>query len=87
MIEEYDSLIIYCSPLGEVPFGYCRAVNEGLPCRRVVVCWEHRMEIVRFLNEHYSIDQIQKALAPPAKTRVETIVELIEKAKKSKDEV
>ena len=87
MIEEFDSLVIYCSPLGEVPFRYCRTVNEGLPCRRVVVCWEYRIEIMKFLNEHYSIDQIQRALAPPAKTRVETIVELIEKAKKTKDEV
>jgi hypothetical protein len=32
------------------------------------------------------IDQIQRALAPPPKTRIETILELIEKAKKIKEE-
>ncbi len=87
MIVEHDALIIRCPMLGgEVPFQYCRTVNDDLPCRRILVCWELRIEIGRFLNEHYSIDEIQRALAPPSKTRVETILELIEKAKKIKDE-
>ena len=82
-IEEHDSLTIYCPQLGgEIPFRYCRTVNEDLPCRKVVVCWEFRIEISKFLGEHYSIDQIEHALAPPTKTRLETILELIEKAKK-----
>jgi hypothetical protein len=85
MIEEYDALIIRCLQLGgEVPFKYCRTMNEDLPCRRMMVCWEFRMEISKFLAEHYSMDQIQCALAPPTKTRLESILELIEKAKKTK---
>jgi hypothetical protein len=87
MIEEHDALVIRCPQLGgEVPFRYCRIVNEDLPCRRIMVCWELRIEIGKFLNEHYSIDEIQRALAPPSRTRVETILELIEKAKKIKEE-
>ena len=87
MIEEYDALIIRCPQLGgEVPFSYCRTLNEDLPCRRIVVCWEFRIEIGKFLGGHYSIDQIERALAPPTKTRLDTILELIEKAKKSKEE-
>lgn len=87
MIEEHDALVIRCPQLGgEVPFRYCRIVNEDLPCRRIMVCWEFRLEISKFLSEHYSVEQIQRALAPPNKTRVETIIELIEKAKKIKEE-
>jgi hypothetical protein len=87
MIEEYDALIIRCLQLGgEVPFKYCRTMNEDLPCRRMMVCWELRMKISKFLAEHYSIDQIQRALAPPTKTKLESILELIEKAKKTKEE-
>jgi len=87
MIEEQDALVIYCPQLGgEVPFKYCRTMNEDLPCRRMMVCWEFRMEISKFLAEHYSIDQIQRALAPPTKTRLDTILELIEKAKRIKEE-
>jgi hypothetical protein len=87
MIEEHDALIIRCPQLGgEVPFSYCRIVNEDLPCRKIIICWEFRIEIGKFLNENYSVDQIQRALAPPTKTRLETILDLIEKAKKCKEE-
>ncbi len=87
MLEEHDHLIIRCLQLGgEVPFQYCRTINEGLPCRNTILCWEFRLEISRFLSEHYSTDQIQRALSPPTKSRVEAIIELIEKAKKIKEE-
>jgi len=87
MIEEHDALITYCPQLGgETPFRYCRVVNENLPCRRMMVCWEFRIEISAFLGEHYSMDQIQRALAPSTQTRLDTILELIEKAKKTKEE-
>ena len=51
-----------------------------------MVCWEFRIEISKFLNEHYSFEQIERALAAPTKTKLETILELIEKAKKVKEE-
>jgi len=87
MIEEHDTLIIRCPQLGgEVPFRYCRAVSEDLPCRKIIICWEFRIEIGKFLGENYSIEQIHCALAPPTKTRLETILDLIEKAKKLKEE-
>ncbi len=87
MIEAYDSQIIRCPQLGgEVPFKYCRTLNEDLPCRKIIICWEFRLAIAQFLSDHYSLDQIQKALAPPTKTRMETILELVEKAKKIKEE-
>jgi len=86
MIEEHDGLMIYCSQLGgEIPFRYCRTVNDGLPCQKILVCWEFRVEISRFLSEHYSYDQIGRALAPPTKTRIETMLELIEEAKRTKE--
>jgi hypothetical protein len=87
MIEEHDALMIRCPQLGgEVPFRYCRIVNEDLPCRRIIVCWEFKIEISKFLGDHYSMDQIQRVLAVPIKTRLDTILELIEKAKRVKEE-
>ena len=87
MIEEHDTLIIRCPILGgEVPFQYCRTINEDLPCRKIIICWEFRIEIGKFLGENYSFDQIQRALAPQTKTRIETILELVEKAKNIKEE-
>ncbi|OGP70571.1 MAG: hypothetical protein A2W09_06360 [Deltaproteobacteria bacterium RBG_16_50_11] len=85
MIEAHDTLIIRCPQLGgEVPFRYCRTLQEDLPCRKVMVCWEFKIEIAKFLSDHYSFDQIQRALSPPQRSRIETILELIEQAKKSK---
>lgn len=86
-IEEHDNLATYCAQLGgEIPFRYCRTVNQNLPCRRILVCWEFRIEIAKFLTEHYSFEQIGRALAPLTKTKVETILDLIEKARKIKEE-
>ncbi len=86
-VEEHDAFIIYCPQLGgEIPFRYCRMVNEDLPCRKIMVCWEFRIEISKFLTKHYSLEQIEHALAPPTKTRLDTILELIEKAKQIKEE-
>jgi hypothetical protein len=42
------------------------------------------MDIVQFLNDHFSVDEMQRFLAPPAKTRIETILDLIEQAKRTK---
>ncbi len=85
MIEIHDSQIIHCVQLGgEIPFRYCRTVNQNLPCRRVVSCWEFRVNIVSFLNDHYSAAELQNVFSPSAKTRIETILELIEQAKKAK---
>ncbi len=87
MINEHDALMIRCPQLGgEVPFHYCRIVNEDLPCRRMIVCWEFRIEIPSFLKENYTRDQIQSAFAQPRKAKIETILELIEKSKRIKEE-
>lgn len=87
MIEEFDNLFIRCPQLGgEVPFKYCRTLQDSLPCRRIIICWEFRIEIGKFLNENYSMDEIKKALSSPPKTRIETIVEMIERAKRIKEE-
>jgi len=85
MIEINDLLKIHCPQLGgEIPFRYCRTVNDTLPCRRIIPCWEFRTNIVQFLKDHFSVDEMQRFLAPPAKTRIETLIDLIEKAKKIK---
>ncbi|MGQ9508692.1 MAG: hypothetical protein ACUVTN_04750 [Thermodesulfobacteriota bacterium] len=87
MIEEHDDLLIRCPMLGgDVPFWYCRTVNENLPCRKIIICWEFRLEIGKFLREHYSLDQIERAFSPPTKSRLETILELVERAKKIREE-
>jgi hypothetical protein len=85
MIEEHDALLTRCPQLGgEVPFRYCRILNQGLPCQRIIVCWEFRIAVSRYLEEHYPAEEIRRAFTAPSKTRLETILEIAENAKRMK---
>lgn len=70
-----------CPPLGgEVPFRHCRQVNDGLPCHRVVVCWQGRLEIASFLREHYRAEEIE-AMSRPPRSRLEVIIGAVERVR------
>ena len=85
MVEQYDNESIRCPKLGgEVDFRYCRLENNRLPCRWMIGCWEARLDIHRFLGDHYSKEELERIFAPP-KPKIQTLVELIEKAKEAKD--
>lgn len=83
MIEEHDNKTVRCRRLGhEVNFKYCRIMNNRLPCSSIVGCWQSQVDIGRFLNDHYSEEEIAQVLTPP-KSKMESLVELVEKAKKA----
>ncbi|NIS70609.1 MAG: hypothetical protein GTO12_17195 [Proteobacteria bacterium] len=85
MIEKHDDESIRCPKLGDaVTFKYCRIMNERLPCRWIAGCWQRRMDIHRFLADHYSKEELDRVFAPP-KPKIESLLELIEKAKKAKE--
>lgn len=66
----------YCNQLGMmVNFSYCVIVNEGLPCRNIVFCWERRMDIIKFLNEKFTDDEMKKVFGGLPKSRLERIIE------------
>ena len=84
MIEQYDDKTIRCPRVGgEVNFRFCRFENNMLPCRWIVGCWEMRMDINTFLAEHYSREELDKIFVPP-RPKIESLVDLIEKASKLK---
>ncbi len=83
MTEQYDDKELRCPKLGgEVNFRYCRLENSRLPCRWIAGCWETRMDIKRFLGDHYSKEELDRIFDLP-KPKFQTLVELIEKAKKA----
>jgi hypothetical protein len=84
-LEAHDSLVIRCPQLGgEAPFRYCRTVQEGLPCRRVSACWCTLFDIDPFLRDHYAEDILRDATAPAARSRLEMILELVEKVREGR---
>jgi len=71
---------IYCNQLGMmIRFSYCMVVSEGSPCRNIVRCWEGRMDIIKFLREKFTEDELKKLFGDIPKSRIERIIESIEK--------
>ncbi len=83
-MEQYDSLEIRCRLLGhQVPFRYCRSSNEDLPCRRIMDCWWERIEIEAYLKEHFTQEELNRSVFVTPKSKIASLIELIEKAKRN----
>jgi hypothetical protein len=84
LIQKHDEKTIRCPRVGgDVNFMFCRTENNLLPCRWIVGCWQTRMDIQKFLDEHYSKEE-QERISAPTKPKLASLVELIERAKKVK---
>lgn len=69
---------IYCNQLGMlVQFSYCTSLNEGLPCRNIIGCWKPRTDIISFLRDHFTDEQIRKVFSGPPKSRIERIIDTL----------
>ncbi|HYA12312.1 MAG TPA: hypothetical protein VEF37_05010 [Thermodesulfovibrionales bacterium] len=58
-------------------FSYCVSMNEGLPCRNIVSCFNGRIDIVAFLKERFTEDELKKAFGGLPKSRIERIIESV----------
>lgn len=76
-MDTADSLTVYddrehwrCPQLGgPVTFNYCRRMNKGLPCPQVVTCWVGVFDVAGFLLNHFSEEDIRRALSTPRQDR------------------
>ena len=60
-----------------IEFSYCTTMNDGLPCRNIIGCWKARTDILAFLREHFTDDQLKKVFSNLPKTRIERIIEAL----------
>jgi len=81
-ISQYDGHERWRCPMlgGPVHFGYCRTVNDRLPCARVLECWIQTLPLVEFLKTNYTPDEIQRALSTKPKGRLDRMMEAVENA-------
>jgi hypothetical protein len=71
---------IYCTQLGMlIEFTYCTSMNEGLPCRNIIGCWKERTDVISFLRENFSDEDLKKVFSGPPKSRIERIIDSIDK--------
>jgi hypothetical protein len=62
-----------------VPFAYCSACADARPCRKIVDCWSHKVDVQEFLGSRYTPQEIGEILAPP-KPKMLQLIELARKA-------
>ncbi len=83
MIDQYDELESRCRLLGHpVSFQYCRSQAEGHACRHLLNCWFERIPIEAYAQQYLTQEEIASLLSPPP-SKLHTIIQLIEKAKKT----
>ena len=86
MIQEFDERQQYCPRLGHfLNFGYCRTCQNQLPCFKIMDCWYMQIPVQEFLQKHFTPEQIQTILTPP-KTKITSLLEIIQAAKKNNQE-
>lgn len=54
-------------------------MNTGLPCRNIIGCWKTRMDILTFLRETFTEDQLKKVFSGVPKSRIERIIDSLNK--------
>jgi hypothetical protein len=81
MIDDHDREQGYCRKLGHhLAFGYCRRVNQGLPCALARDCWFERFAVEQFLEENYTGEELACASAP-APGKLATLLEAVLRAR------
>ncbi|MBN2521015.1 MAG: hypothetical protein JXB17_10950 [Bacteroidales bacterium] len=82
MIDQFDSKKIYCRKLGHfLEFSYCRTCNNQLPCSLIADCWHEYVPVDQYLKDNFTEQELER-IFHPSKPKMNTILDLIEKAKK-----
>ncbi len=83
-ITQYDEKSVYCRRLGgNVPFSYCRLVNNKLPCPTTVACWEMKFDVGEFIKKFYTESEIREFLYHKV-NRMDRILTVLDDVKKRK---
>lgn len=78
-----DDYLIRCPRLGQpIAFSYCRRESNGLPCFKSLDCWFEHFKVAEYFKSILSDEEWKKVFEKPSKTKVQSLIELIEEAKK-----
>ncbi|MCL5122901.1 MAG: hypothetical protein M1511_00080 [Deltaproteobacteria bacterium] len=79
----YEEQEIRCPKLGgPVTFSYCCVEARNLPCSRAIRCWCDRFDVESFFMDKLGEDKFRLAFEKPQQSKLENILELIDRAKK-----
>ena len=79
----YEEQEIRCPRLGgQVTFSYCKVEAQGWPCARCLTCWEPYFDVEGVCRALLSPEKFEECFLKPPPSRMSTLLELIERAKK-----
>ncbi|MBW1721341.1 MAG: hypothetical protein JRH13_10525 [Deltaproteobacteria bacterium] len=82
-----EETMIRCPRLGhQISFSYCRSENKGLPCFKSLDCWFPHFAVEAYFQEKLSPEQWEKAFQRPKNAKLLSLVELIQEAKRRREE-
>lgn len=80
-----DDYQIRCPKLGhQIQFTYCRIEQGDFSCSKILDCWHEHFDVQGYLEEEMGSEAVAKLSHPAPKSKVLSLMELIEKAKESK---
>ena len=83
-ITDHDGRTIRCRRLGhQVPFRYCRTQEGESICPLILDCWWQVFDVRSFLAEHLPPEQMERLEAGCRPDRVASLMEIIERAKRT----
>ncbi len=86
-IPPEDDYEIRCPRLGhQISFSYCRSENRGLPCFKTLDCWYDHFLVEEYFRKELTSEEWDKAFKRSGTTKMLSLLELIEQAKKGTKE-
>ena len=79
--ERFDAVQhFWCPMLGQpIGFGYCRRYQNGLPCAKILTCYQAHFDVAAYVEEQYSPKEREIFLGQPP-SRMETVRQALAKA-------
>lgn len=74
----FDQIEVRCPLLGgEVTFGYCRKLADGLPCHKALVCFAMKFPVAEYFRRLLKPETFQKVFLSPQPERMEKLLKVV----------
>lgn len=81
--DVFDHVEVRCPKLGgEVTFGYCRKLQDGLPCRRALICFELKFPADIYFQKVLRKETYVRIFTSEPENRVERLINTVAQASK-----
>jgi hypothetical protein len=81
--DVFDHVTVRCPALGgEVSFGYCRRLDDGLPCHRALTCFELKFPVDRFFRQVLEAATFRRVFLEQRQGRYERLLQTFAGARK-----